>query len=78
MVKIRLSQGQTWKRDQQIIRITRLDRLSVEYKIMLDLVARQGAHHQATKKEFCCLIKNATLLSREEVAAASAPPETSL
>lgn len=67
---MKLSQGQTWKLDQQFIRIARLERLSVEYKIIRDLLTKQGEHHQATKKEFCKLIKNATLLSADQVAAA--------
>lgn len=37
---------------------------------MDDLLTKQGVHNKTTKKEFCRLIKNATLLSVEEVAAA--------
>lgn len=69
MVKTKLQQGQIWKRDQQYIRITRLERLAVEYKIINDLATKQGAHHKATKKEFCFLIKNAALLPAKEVSA---------
>ncbi len=67
---MKLSQGQTWKLDQQFIRIALLERLSVEYKTMDDLLTKQGTRHKVTKKEFCRLIKKATLLSAEEVAAA--------
>ena len=75
MVKMKLQQGQTWKRDQQFIRITRLERLAVEYKVINDLVTKQGGHHKATKKEFCCLIKKAVLLSaKESLAAEISPP----
>ena len=75
---MKLQQGQTWKRDQYYIRITRLERLAVEYKIIHDLVTKQGAHHKATKKEFCALIKTATLLSPKELAAEETPPATTL
>ncbi len=70
MVKAKLQQGQIWKRDQQYIRITRLERLAVEYKVINDLATKHGAHHKATKKEFCCLIKNAELLPRKEFSTA--------
>lgn len=39
-----------------------LERLSVEYKDMADLETKTGKHLQATKKEFCRLIKGAELL----------------
>jgi hypothetical protein len=67
---MKLSQGQTWRLGESYIRIARLERLAVEYKTIADLVTKQGTRHRATKKEFCRLIKNATLLSAEEVAAA--------
>ena len=66
---MKLHQGQTWKLGEQFIRIARLERLAVEYKTMDDLVTRQGVHHKSTKKEFCRLIKNAKLLSAEDVSA---------
>lgn len=67
---MKLAQGQTWKIGEQYVRIARLERLAVEYKTMDDLVSRQGVHHKSTKKDFCRLIKSATLLSAEEVSAA--------
>ncbi len=66
---MKLLQGQTWKLGEQYVRIALLERLSVEYKIMDDLVTKQGVRHKSSKKEFCRLIKNATLLSAQEVAA---------
>jgi hypothetical protein len=67
---MKLCQGQTWKLDQQYIRIALLERLAVEYKIISDLMTKEGTRHRVTKKEFCRLIKNATLLTAQEVAAA--------
>ena len=66
---MKLCQGQTWKLDQQYIRIALLERLVVEYKTISDLTTKEGIRHRVTKKEFCRLIKNAALLTSEEVAA---------
>lgn len=67
---MKLCQGQTWKLDEHYIRIAHLERLAVEYKLIRDLVTKEGTRHRVTKKEFCRLIKNAKLLSAQEVAAA--------
>lgn len=67
---MKLCQGQTWKRGDVYFRIAKLERLSVEYKLIDNLITKEGVHHKATKKEFCRLIKDATLLTREEVAEA--------
>ena len=67
---MKLRQGQTWKLDQQYIRIALLERLVVEYKTITDLNTKEGLRHRATKKEFCRLIKSAKLLTAQEVAAA--------
>lgn len=64
---MKLEQGQVWKKGEQYIRIVTLERLAVAYKTMADLVTRQGEHHQVTKKEFCRLIKDAQLLSKDEL-----------
>jgi len=64
---MKLQQAQVWKQDNQYIRIIRVERLAVEYKISKDLMAKEGTHHQATKKEFCRLLKNAVLLSTPKV-----------
>ena len=63
---MKLEQGQVWKKGDQYFRIVRLERLSVEYKEMKEIVSRDGYHRQATKKEFCRLIKGAVLLSPDE------------
>ncbi|WP_198141407.1 hypothetical protein [Verrucomicrobium spinosum] len=60
--RMKLQQGQVWKQGERYIRIVHLERLSVEYKDMTDLEAKTGKHLQATKKEFCRLIKGAELL----------------
>jgi hypothetical protein len=59
---MRLQQGQIWKREEQYLRIVKLERLAVEYKLMRDLSTKEGTVHQATKKEFCRLLKSAVLL----------------
>lgn len=67
---MKLCQGQTWKRGDVYLRIAKLERLSVEYKLIESLTTKEGTHHKATKKEFCRLVKNATLLSTDDVAKA--------
>jgi hypothetical protein len=64
---MKLCQGQTWKRGDVYLRIARLERLSVEYKLIDNLITKEGTHHTATKKEFCRLIKNAVLMTADEV-----------
>jgi hypothetical protein len=59
---LKLQQGQVWKAGDEFLRIVDLQRLEVKYKTMNDLSSREGTHHQVTKKEFCRLIKGATLL----------------
>jgi hypothetical protein len=60
----KLQQGQVWKAGDEFLRIVDLQRLEVKYKTMKDLSAPEGTHHHVTKKEFCRLIKGATLLQR--------------
>lgn len=64
---MKLQQDQVWKQGDAFLRIVRLERLAVEYKQMKNLVTREGKHFQVSKKEFCRLIKTATLLSPEEI-----------
>lgn len=59
---MRLQQGQVWQKDTRFLRIVKLERLSVDYKDMPAAITLEGRHHHATKKEFCRLIKGATLL----------------
>jgi hypothetical protein len=59
---MKLQQNQTWNLNGEFLRIVRLDRKEVEYKSLLTPSSRDGDHHQLSKKEFCRLIKNATVL----------------
>ena len=63
---MKLQQGQVWKAGDEFLRIVELHRLEVKYKAMTDVVTREGTHHHVTKKQFCRLIKNATLLDGEQ------------
>ena len=67
---MKLQQGQTWKLGEQYVRISRLERLAVEYKTITDLVTKAGERQRTTKKEFCRLIKGAVLLTSQDLAAA--------
>jgi hypothetical protein len=67
---LRLQQGQVWQKGQAFLRITRLERLAVEYKAGGSVDAKGGPLQKATKKEFCRLIKGATL---HEVSPAKTP-----
>ncbi|MFO1523669.1 MAG: hypothetical protein U1F77_10185 [Kiritimatiellia bacterium] len=57
-----LQQGQVWQKGAQFFRIVKLERLAVDYKEMPAAVTLDGRHHSVTKKEFCRLIKGATLV----------------
>lgn len=61
-ITIKLQQGQIWQQGEEYFRIVRLERLEVEYKSTMTLAAKKGTHHRVSKKEFCRLIKKATLL----------------
>jgi len=62
---MKLKQGQIWKNATGYIRIVELERLSVNFKMMEDPFTKDGTHKQLTKKAFCRLIKEASLV--EEV-----------
>ena len=64
---IKLQQSQVWKLDDAFLRIVRVERLAVDYKRQRDPHSKKGTHHHVTKKEFCRLIKGATLLSNREI-----------
>lgn len=80
LMAIRLQQGQIWRHGEEFIRLVQLERLTVRYKVVRVLGTHDGPHHEVSKKEFCRLIKSATLLTPAEVARAakdlppSAPP----
>jgi hypothetical protein len=68
---LKLRQGQVWKCGAEFIRIVRLERLEVGYKSCLHLDKPDaGQHHTTSKKDFCRLLKSATLLAPK----AAAPP----
>jgi hypothetical protein len=69
---LKLQQDQIWKTDGGYLRIVRLERLEVGYKHLKELASRDGTHKEVTKKEFCRLIKGATLLTPEEARIARA------
>ncbi len=71
---LKLRQGQVWKLGDEFIRIVRLERLTVEYKTAKNIKSGPGRHHQSSKKEFCRLLKSATLVTPQTAASISAPP----
>ena len=71
---LKLRQGQVWQQGDTFIRIVELHRLEVRYKICPDLTTGEGQHHHTSKKEFCRLLKTATLLRPIPPAENSPPP----
>jgi hypothetical protein len=59
---LRLQQGQVWKQGDEFIRIVHLERLEVRYKVVANIETGEGKHHHTSKKDFCRLLKTATLL----------------
>ena len=59
---MKLKQGQTWKCGDAFVRIVDLQRLEVGYKTFPSLKTKIGAHHRSSKKEFCRMLKNASLV----------------
>ena len=72
---LKLRQGQVWQHGDEFIRIVQLERLEVSYKVSKQLKAGAGEHRHTSKKDFCRLLKSATLLERKTPAAPSTPPE---
>ena len=72
---MKLEQGQIWKKGDKWILITMWARLDIEYKEMTDLETREGTHHEASKKEFCRLIKGAELYTPEPEEKSEDAPE---
>jgi hypothetical protein len=74
---LKLRQGQVWKLGDEFIRIVDLARLEVGYKLMKNLETGEGSHHRSSKKDYCRLLKSATLLaprSRATASTRSVPP----
>ena len=59
---MRLQQNQVWQSGDKFLRIVRLERKAVQYKTTKDSATVGGPHEYATKKDFCRLLKGATLL----------------
>ena len=59
---MKLCQGQVWKKNEEYIRVVKLQRLVVEYKSMISLTTKEGALQTTSKKDFCRLLKGAHLL----------------
>lgn len=66
MNRMKLEQGQIWKKGDEYYRIVEWARLSIEYKLMKNPATREGTLHQLTKKEFCRLLKGAELLQPQK------------
>jgi len=64
---VKLAQNQVWKQRDGYLRIVHLERREVQYKAITNLLSGQGTHHHVSKKEFCQLIKSATLLTQTQV-----------
>lgn len=64
---MKLEQNQVWKQGGEYYRIVQLERLEVRYKQVGDFGTGEGSHHHVSKKEFCRLIKGATLLTQDEI-----------
>jgi hypothetical protein len=73
---LKLRQGQVWKHGDEFIRIVRLERLEVGYKVVKNLKTGEGQHHHTSKKDFCRLLKNGTLLAAKPTAPPSDPLRT--
>jgi hypothetical protein len=60
---MKLQQGQTWKCGEEFVRVVHLERKEVGYKSFKHLASPAGTHHRTSKKDFCRLLKGATLLA---------------
>jgi hypothetical protein len=60
---VKLRQGQVWKCGDQYVRIVHLERLEVGYKSASNARFSDGKHQHTSKKDFCRLLKGATLVA---------------
>ncbi len=63
---MKLQQGQVWKCQAEFVRIVQLDRLEVRYKSATNLQFTDGTHQHTSKKDFCRLLKGATLMTPKQ------------
>ncbi len=64
---MKLQQNQLWRGDAFAIRITRLERLAVDYFLTRDETPQKYTRHHATKKEFCRLVRSCTLVPPDKI-----------
>ncbi|MEJ6523342.1 MAG: hypothetical protein QNL65_04130 [Opitutales bacterium] len=58
---MKLLQGQVWKKGKDYYRITEWSRMTIQYKHTQNLNCVEGEVVEVSKKEFCRLLKGATL-----------------
>jgi len=71
---MKLQQGQVWKCGDEFVRIVHLERLAVGYKSATSPRFTDGTHQHTSKKDFCRLLKGATLLAPLPAKKISPPP----
>ena len=71
---LKLQQGQVWQCGADYVRIVQLERLEVGYKSATNPRFTDGKHEHTSKKDFCRLLKGATLISPKPVE--PLPPES--
>ena len=59
---MKLQQGQIWKCGDQFVRIVHLERLEVGFKSADNPRFTDGEHQHTSKKDFCRMLKGATLI----------------
>jgi hypothetical protein len=72
--RMKLQQGQIWKCAGAFVRIVHLERLEVGYKSFKNLKTQEGVHQHTSKKDFCRLLKGATLLAPDKKGSADELP----
>lgn len=63
---LKLDQGQIWKQGEDFLRVVEWSRPAIGYKIRKESATEEGPLCRVTKKEFCRLIKGATLQQPEK------------
>lgn len=61
---VKLQQGQVWKCGAEYVRVVHLERLEVGYKSASNIKFDDGKHQRTSKKDFCRLLKGATLIDQ--------------
>jgi hypothetical protein len=59
---MKLQQGQIWQKGNNYYRITEWSRMVIQYKHTHALEHKEGEVVEVSKKEFCRLLKGATLV----------------